>query len=245
LRTGGAVIAFVGPDATGKSTLISECGHWLAEVFVVRIVHAGKPPSTYLTMPIDVVVPLARNLLPKLRTGHLERYSTLISTNNPQQKNKSWFSLLYALRAVTLAWNRQHLLVKARRAAANGEIVLCDRYPSERVGVMDSRKLQENSNSKGMAGFIYNRLAHLEKQLYKQIPPPDIVLQLSVSMETAKKRNRERVKKAKGSDAHIEFRHSQNQNWYMPGTKYIYDIDTERPLNETIDCTKQIIWELL
>jgi thymidylate kinase len=110
---------------------------------------------------------------------------------------------------------------------------------------MDSRRLLENPTSPGITGAIYNWLAHLEERLYKQIPPPDVALRLKVSIETAKMRNRERVKDAKGTDDHIEYRHSENQDWYMSGTKHIYDIDTERPLNETIGSVKRIIWELL
>ena len=244
LYTGGAVIAFVGPDASGKSTLISECRHWLGEVFAVRTVHVGKPPSSCLTIPINTVLPLFRNLLPRLRTSHLEGQGYPM---NPTQSPKveSLSSLVYALRAVTLAWDRRHLLIKARRSAANGEIVICDRYPSERVGAMDSRRLQENPTKGGPIGAIYNWLARLEEQMYKQISPPDIVLQLGVSIETIKKRNRERIKAGKGQSANIESRHRQSQDWHRSGTKYLYDIDTEQPLAETILSVKRVIWESL
>jgi hypothetical protein len=67
LHSGGAVIAFVGADATGKSTLIAETARWLGDVFAVRTVHAGKPPSSWLTLPINVILPLARRCMPKLR----------------------------------------------------------------------------------------------------------------------------------------------------------------------------------
>ncbi|HZI23525.1 MAG TPA: hypothetical protein VFD46_00525, partial [Chryseolinea sp.] len=40
-RSGGAVIAFVGPEATGKSTLIAEMSKWLGEHFAVEQFHAG------------------------------------------------------------------------------------------------------------------------------------------------------------------------------------------------------------
>ena len=153
--------------------------------------------------------------------------------------------MIYAVRCVTLAWRRRQLLVKARRMAANGDIVICDRYPSEKAGVMDSRRLLEDPTSPGITGAIYNGLARLEEQLYKQIPPPDIALRLKVSIETAKNRNRERVKDRKGTDDLIEYRHSENEDWHMSGTKYIYDIDTERSLDETICSVKRIIWELL
>jgi hypothetical protein len=55
LDTGGALIAFIGPEATGKSTLVSECAHWLETTFIVRTIHAGKPPASWLTIPLKQV----------------------------------------------------------------------------------------------------------------------------------------------------------------------------------------------
>ena len=43
---GGVVVAFVGSEACGKSTLLAATEHWLRPQFAVRRVHAGKPPST-------------------------------------------------------------------------------------------------------------------------------------------------------------------------------------------------------
>jgi len=245
LDDGGAVIAFVGPDATGKSTLLSECASWLGKVFAVQILHAGKPPSSFLTAPVDTALPLVRKLLPRLRTSHIERHALSSNPTQSQDKVKGLPSLIYALRAVTLAWDRRQLLVRARRAAASGEIVLCDRYPSEILGVMDSRRLRENPISHGIPGAVYNWLARLEEQLYKQIPPPDIVLRLNVSVETAKKRNRERIKSGKGTDLDVEFRHRQSQKWHTAATKCIYDIDAEQSIAQTILSVKQAIWEAL
>jgi thymidylate kinase len=96
-----------------------------------------------------------------------------------------------------------------------------------------------------MVSAVQNRLARLEHRLYGQIPPPDIVLQLRVSTETAKKRNRERTKAGDETDAYVEHRHRQNRGWHRSGTKYIYDIDTEQPLAETIHNVKKLIWESL
>lgn len=245
LTAGGAVIAFIGPEATGKSTFVSACELWLGDAFVARSVHAGKPPSSWLTSPINVVIPLVRSLLPQLRTSRLEGHASSTKLNRSASKNVGLSSLIYALGAVTVAWDRRRLLLKVRRSAAKGEIVICDRYPSEEVGAMDSPRLQQNLTEGGLIAAIYNFLARLEGRLYKQIPPPDIVLRLRVSIETAKRRNRERIKPGKETDAYLESRHRQSQDWRRAGTKYIYDIDTERPLNETILSVKQVVWESL
>ncbi|MGD9002262.1 MAG: hypothetical protein PVF04_06320 [Anaerolineae bacterium] len=110
---------------------------------------------------------------------------------------------------------------------------------------MDSRRLQENPTNGGLIAAIYNFLARVEDQLYKQIPPPDIVLRLRVSIETVRRRNAERIKAGKGRADNIESRHSQSQLWHTSGTEYTYDIDTEQSLAETILHVKRVIWESL
>jgi thymidylate kinase len=110
---------------------------------------------------------------------------------------------------------------------------------------MDSSRLEVNPTEKGLKVAVYNWLARLEGRLYEQIPPPDIVLRLKISIETAKKRNRERIKPNKEADAYVESRHRQNRDWYVFGTKCIYDIDTEQSLTETIRSAKEAVWKSL
>jgi thymidylate kinase len=245
LCAGGAVVAFIGPEATGKSTLVSETKKWLGQVFVVRTIHAGKPPSSWLTAPVNIVLPFVRRLWPRFRSSRLEGHGSEPDQTRSSSGIEGFSGIIYALRAVSLAWDRRRLLVKARRLAASNEIVVCDRYPSGIVGAMDSPRLQENQVANDPAGVIFSWLARLEHRLYREIPPPDVVLKLNVSVETAKKRNRERIKVGKETDAYLESRHRLSLDWCMPGTKYIYDIDTEQTLVETIFKVKQSIWESL
>lgn len=245
LQVGGTIIAFVGPDATGKSTLVSTCGCWLGETFAVRTVHAGRPPSSWLTMPVNGILALARRMLAPLRASRPEANGASSNPIRSQPQAEGLAGLIYALRAVALAWDRRQLLIKARRSAANGEIVISDRYPSEAIGAMDSPRLREDRTKSGMTSAVHNGLARLEHRLYRQIPPPDVVLRLKVSTETAIERNRVRIKAGKETEEYIESRHRQNREWYMTGTKYIYDIDTDKPLAETIHTVKRLIWESL
>jgi thymidylate kinase len=245
LKTGGVVIAFVGAEATGKSTLVSETGNWVKPIFSTRTVHAGKPPSTWITAPFNVILPLLRRLLPQLRTTRQEgRMAAPVEILAPPV-TKGWSGLIYAVRSVSLAWDRRQLLVRARYHAANGDIVICDRYPSENIGAMDSPRLHENHDLAGIQGALYNWLARLEQRFYKEIPPPDVVLKLTVSMETARQRNRDRIKVDKETDAYLEARHRQCREWVMAGTKYIYEIDTEQSLANTILAVKRKIWEVI
>lgn len=243
LQAGGSVIAFVGADATGKSTLVAETARWLGSTFAVKTIHTGKPPSSWLTAPANLLLALARRLTSRRGDSLDSQQSSTNDLKPSRHQFKGLSSLPYALRAVTLAWDRQRLILKTRRLAAEGEIVICDRYPSQVIGAMDSPRLEEAQSQSGQVAAIYNRLARLEKRLYAQIPPPDIVLRLRVSLETAKQRNRERH--GQEGERYLEARHRQSQDWHMPGTRHVYDIDTEQSLEETIRSVKEAIWEVL
>ena len=243
LQDGGTVIAFAGADATGKSTLVAETGHWLGDTFAVKIIHTGKPPSVWLTAPVNITLQLVRRLISLQRVGGLKRQHSPNDSNPSKHKLEGLSSLPHALRAVTLAWDRQRLILKARRLVAEGEIIICDRYPSRIIGAMDSPRLEEEPLETGLVASIYNRLARLEKRLYRQIPPADIILKLKVSLEIAKKRNLDRNKQ--DGEAYLEARHRQCRKWHMPGTRYVYDINTEQNLEETLCDVKKAIWESL
>ena len=237
LLSGGTIVAIVGADATGKSTTVSETNRWLRKNFVVNTIHAGKPPSTLLTIPVNFLLALQRR-----------RKRRSPAVRNPEQDSSrakaiGLSSLIYAARAVCLAWDRLALLSKASRAAAHGEMVVCDRYPTRTIGLMDSPRLVEDPSQKGWVAALYNRLARSEQALYRQIPPPDIVLKLRVSVETAKQRNAAR--EVGDDEVYLQQRHQQAGEWFMPGTRCIQEIDTERPLAETLLAVKQAIWSAL
>lgn len=245
LASGGMVIAFIGPEATGKSTLVSECEHWLGAVFAVEAIHAGKPPSSRLTTPISIFIPVICRLFPHLRTSCLEDHAAFPEAGQSSKQSTGLISVIYALRAVTIAWDRRRLLIGARRSAGNGRIIICDRYPSGEVGQMDSPRLREDPARQGLIGSIYNWLARFEGRLYQEIAPPDIALRLNVALDTAIRRNRERIKPGKETDAYLKSRHRESRRWNRAGTRYIYDINTEQPLNETILSVKKAIWKSL
>ena len=243
LIAGGAIVAIVGADATGKSTLVEETRSWLRNIFVVNTVHAGKPPSALLTLPINLLLTSNRLLKRKIKASKikdLDSTSNLSQNNGDSDKQKS---LSYAIRAVCLAYDRRSLLLKARRAAANGEIIVSDRYPTNAAGMMDSPRLHENAVNKGLIASIRNWLARVERNTYRQIPPPDIVLRLKVSLEIAKKRNAARD--TIDDETYLQQRHQQSKDWYMSGTRTIRDINTDNSLEETISSVKQVVWSNL
>ncbi|HYW79896.1 MAG TPA: hypothetical protein VE890_09985, partial [Thermoguttaceae bacterium] len=218
-------------------------------VFAVRTVHAGKPPSSWLTAPLNLFMPLVHRW--KLRRRNRQSETTVGSHSNGHSaaedastpNARSTKSLIYAVRSVALAWDRLRLLSKVRRAGANGDLIICDRYPSNIVGAMDSPRLRPSANGGRLASAMHNRLVRLERNLYRQVPPPDVVIRLTTPIETAKQRNHERIKPDKESDTYLEARHHQGRQWHRNGSTRIHEINTDRSLEETLRQVRQVIWE--
>lgn len=248
LQAGGALIAFVGADATGKSTLVSESSRWLGETFTVQTVHLGKPPSSWLTAPINLALALMRRAGAKDEEGGGKRSDESYAGRSDSSALvlhtfKGVSSLPYALRSVALAWDRRRLALRCRRQSARGALIVCDRYPSGTSGAMDSPRLAPASGRAGGVARFYNFLAQLEQAIYQRIPPPDIVLRLQVSLETALARNRARG--GQDGEAYLAVRHRQSRAWQMAGTRFEYRVDTEQSLEETLQSVKEAIWHSL
>jgi thymidylate kinase len=230
---GGAVIAFVGPEASGKSTLIAETERWLSDHYTVRRVHAGKPPSTRLTALPNVFLPALRRLLPGRRSTRVaaERREPTPSANGHKP-----FPLLYGFRSVFLAYDRRALLTRAYASSANGAIVLCDRYPSSNGGP-DGAQLR-----RAEGGRVRRWLAGLEGRLYRDVPPPDLVIHLSTPLEVALERNAARSKVE--PEDYVAARHAVGNDQHFDHVR-VRRVETNRPLEESTLEIKRVIWETL
>lgn len=236
LSTGGAVIAVVGPEATGKSTLVAALASWLGGPFDVGQAHLGKPPATWVTAPISALLPLLRRWLPAERTSIGPKPPSGADDGAPRRRE----SMLFALRALMTAWERRSLARRLYRRAANGALVICDRYPSGTVGVMDGARLQvERTGS-----WWRDRAAALEQRLYREIPPPQLVLELSVPLEVAIERNRTRVKDRKESDQYLIERHTRQAVPRFPDAATLR-FDTARDYLPLLTEMKEAVWRRL
>jgi thymidylate kinase len=235
---GGAVIAFVGPEATGKSTLLAEMRGWLGEHFAVEQIHAGKPKSTILSVIPNLVVPALRAMLPSYRSTHVE---TQYTPQEQAEKPQADFPLIFGLRSVLLAYDRQSLLSGAYGRATNGTIVLCDRYPSMRSGVPDSPQLAHLPLPSNRFS-LRHLLAKTEARLYQEIPPPDLVIYLSAPLAVTVLRNASRGKKE--PEDYVRRRHARSSNLEF-GPTPVYRVNTDQPFEQTVLEVKKAIWNAL
>lgn len=235
LRGSGAIIAFVGPQATGKSTLTNNAKQWLEKEISVCCIHVGKPPSAWLTWPFNKSIPLARVFFPHQATTEIDKQAEQVPTDH--------FSMIYLLRKVILAYDRRKLLRKAYQRSRTGQIVLCDRYPSETVGAIDGATFSDEMLAK-QTSQIKRWLMKIEQYIYQGIARPDLVFQLSIPIEKAVHRDQVRDKPGLKDPEYVRFRHTMRCKPEFPLSPVI-GISTEQDLEVTLRQLKQEIWRIL
>jgi len=240
-HSGGAVIAFVGPDATGKSTLVGETARWLRNACPVEVAHLGKPGSSPWTLPLNMALGTVRALRGRRERWKPDAEPRQAGTRSPRV---GWSSLLYALRAIVLAFDRRRAVRRTWLSATRGGVVVCDRYPTSVLDAMDGPRLRPDLEVRGLRSALYARLARLEHRLYRDLPQPDVLIRLTVSIETAQRRNRARDKADKHTEQELESRHQSLGSWATRSDR-CRDVSTEGSLEETLSRLKPVIWELL
>jgi thymidylate kinase len=150
---GGRVIALVGSDGSGKSTTADALESWLSPVFSVTRIHLGKPRRSASWLALRSLIHTGRRLglvdaPPAAKAGDV--------TPPPPR------GLRRGMVVLTMR-DRRRAAARARRLAADGAIVLCDRYPVSELSVDRPRADAE-------------------------LPRPDLVLALRVTPDAAMRR---------------------------------------------------------
>ncbi len=225
-ETGGALIAIVGGDGAGKTTCVREISGWLSKKFHARAVHIGKPPKSALTLAVAAALKASRRM-------------SKIAGNRPSDKRESTpaTDFLQQLRWLSTARDRYRLYARACRYAANGGIVVCDRFPLRQIQLMDAPKIARSLVVVPRDSIIY-RLIEMEKSYYHRILPPDLLIVLLLDPETAVKR------KTDEPAEHVRPRAAElwQVNWQGTGAQLV---DASRKMPEVLADLRSLIWKAL
>lgn len=226
---GGCVVAIVGVDGSGKSTTVANVCRWLGgEVDVIPMYFgtgAGRP--SLLLLPFKLLVPLATVLVKaKPRGASHGRIS-----NEPPGL---FYSALLTVWATVVALEKRMKLVAARRGASRGLVVVADRYPQNQIARFNDGPLLPR------ATYAPSWLRRFEARAYARAHamPPDLVIKLQVSAETADRREPEMDR------ALIRERITALERLSFPGA-HVVCVDAEQPLSEVLRLVRHEIWKLL
>jgi len=226
---GGVVTALIGVDGSGKTTVMRAVREWLGpevDVMPVYFGTGGGRPS-FLLLPLKLMLPLA---MASFRSKPRGSSHGQVSDRRPGPA----YSLLLMVWAGVLAVEKRMKLVAARRGAERGLVVVADRYPQdEDLTYNDGPLLPRLRYAPRWLRAFEARSYAMARRL-----PPDLVIKLDVSAETAARRepdmNLPMIRKRTEALRHLAF----------PGAKVVR-IDADQPLAAVLREVKRAIWQAL
>ena len=219
---GGRILALVGADGSGKSSLAGDLAGWLSWKLEVRTASFGIP-GTPILKGAEFLIDALRGLSRRFPDGPMRKTLEAAAGN------------LSARRWVRIARRRWNLFRECRRLADRGCLVLTDRYPLPFF--RDMPKPMDGPRVRKERSRDHDDLAAKEEGYYDRISPPDRVLIIKTSLGELKKRKddlapgelEDKVRAIEGITA-------------SPGTVLI---DGNRDYPSVLQEAKRRIWEVL
>jgi hypothetical protein len=226
---GGAVVAIVGLDGSGKSTIVAAIMDWLKpEIDAVPMYFGtGDGRPSLLLLPFKKVLPLVSRVL---RTRPKGSSHGNVSNRSPG----ILYSVLLTVWAVAVALEKKSKLLAARRGADRGLIVLTDRYPQNELPSFNDGPLL------GRLTRAPRWLRRLEASAYALARrlPPDLVIKLQITAPTAQARE-------PAMEPSVIHERIDALRYLDFGAKRVVTVSAEAPLAEVILRAKSEIWDLL
>ncbi|MEM7286252.1 MAG: hypothetical protein AAF480_07860 [Actinomycetota bacterium] len=211
---GGLLVAIVGSDGSGKSSAVDALTTTFGRHFPTYRFHLGKPPRSLTSRGIGKVVRTLRRL-----------------TGSRSETPDLGFYLLHALQAR----DRLAAFTEARRHAARGALVICDRMPMADIHTMDAPKGEPQLGP--TPGRLARWLAAYEVRAYRAIGPADTTIVLRVEPEIAVARRVEQdADFVRGRAAEV-----WGHDWRPP----VVVVDASAPHADVLGEVHRIVWDAL
>jgi thymidylate kinase len=218
-------VAFVGPDGSGKSTVIKTMKKEWSKKMDIRSVYFGNGDGHKNIMQSALL--LLKSFKPK--TSNLTQKKT-----SGSGQEKGYASVLWALSCAIQKYRQSRLAAKLRRKNC---VVLADRYPQiQQDNINDGLLLNDSKNSTNIIKRYATRIERFLFEITINIKP-DIIIRLLPSVEIARQR--------KPDDMPLERlieKHKLIQEIRFDSGIDIYEIDADQSLDKVLSQVKGIVW---
>ena len=238
--TGGLIVALIGSDGSGKSTISKTIRGWLSWKIDVFFIYFGSGDGSSSLMRLPLIFVL--KLLKKKRLMHLKGVAIAVGEyNSHNSEKKKWQRLKSLARvpwAIVLAYEKRKKLRNAWRSRNLGMVVICDRYPQCQVmGFNDGPLL---SHWLGHHNKLLKYIANWESTPYRwsKVYPPDLVIKLNVTPEVALKRKQHEM-----SIKEISLRVETIKKLSFPHETKVVTVNADKPVEQVLMEVKQLVWE--
>jgi thymidylate kinase len=233
LSAGGLLIGVVGGDGAGKTTVVEDLSEWLSREISVLTVHLGKPRRSASSTLVKGAMSLA-----SAATRSPAPSPAALRRSLPSARRMDLRTLARLSWVVLTARDRYRAYRLARRAATNGAVVVCDRYPLPEITLMDG-SMTAVLEDPGRHGRFVGLLAARERAYYERITYPDLLVVLRVDPDVA-------VARRLGVDDESVLRPRSEEigriDWSDPRAVVV---DAGRPKAEVLAEVRSIVWSRL
>ncbi len=222
----GLVVAFIGSDGSGKSTLTREMRTWLRYKLDVHGYYMGSGQGS--TRLLDRLRHGVKARTKKAKTAKAPR-----SSGELRKKAPGFIGRLLALHQLSAIRAKLRALRQAHRLADEGSIIVLDRFPQLQFpGIYDGPRLQD--------GNSFDWAARAEMAAFREAAAlaPDLVVKLMVTPEVGYARkpdhNFETLKRKAEITGLLAFPRAE-----------VIEIDATQPLEAVILQAKNAVWRAM
>ena len=186
----GLMIAILGPDNSGKSTLINGLSSYYKKYFDVKCFHLGSPKNNFLQRIINIFS------LFFSKKSHLRNSNIVLS----QDRNLDFgSSFLISLKSIVQAISKYYEFKIIKKRYEEGKIIFIDRYVKDTPSFFDGPKIELIFCRSKIIQFF----SIIEKKIYKKIDYCDLAFYLQVNNKTLFLRNNKRKKIIKENSTYL------------------------------------------
>jgi len=213
----GLIIAFMGVDGAGKSTLVNYTEKWLSNKVDVHKVYFGTGDSTFslLRTPIVNIKKITNKL--KFKNNNKSK-KVIVNSKETKSNNKHrniFTKFIKVIWALVVALEKKNSFKKLWKAKSSGMVVITDRYPQVDIyGFNDGPLLTDWLKSKNL---VKRQMSRWEYNVYNlgKFYKPDLVIKLIVSEDISSKRksdtSKEMITKKIEAIKKIKIHHESNE----------------------------------